>query len=234
MNKKLLKICAVIWGISGLVILFSVFLPIFQYEVASRQRYPELLSPIVEEDVQNTASFDLDYTRASNWFVGGAKSEDFVIAGVDYYTISIPALKIENATVAIGGEDLSESLIQYPGTAPPGKIGNAVIFGHSILPQFFDPENYLAIFSTLPMLKRGNSIYINYDGISYKYRVESLFEVRPTDTQVLEQGASDSFISLVTCTPPGHPLKPRRLIVRARLEPITSADANISHSTRLK
>lgn len=226
MNKKILKICAAVSGISGAVILASVLLPIAQYEAEARQKYPALLDPIVQKGSQSEAgasSQDLDYTRASNWFVGGAKRQDFVSGDISFYTLSIPALGIEAATVAIGGEDLSDSLIQYPGTAPPGKTGNAVIFGHSILPQFFDPNNYLAIFSTLPNLKKGNEIYVNYDGISYKYRVENLFEVKPADIQVLEQSTSDSYLSLITCTPPGHPLKPKRLIIRARIVPTSGA-----------
>ena len=53
-----------------------------------------------------------------------------------------------------------------------------------------------------------------------------MFEVKPTDIQILEQSTSESYITLVTCTPPGHPLKPRRLIVRAKLIPTTQANAN--------
>jgi sortase A len=66
-------------------------------------------------------------------------------------------------------------------------------------------------------LEKGDEVRINYDGIEYLYRVESLFEVFPTDIQVLEQDESDSFLTLVTCTPPGDPRKPKRLIVRARV-----------------
>jgi sortase A len=138
-------------------------------------------------------------------------------------------LGIKKATIAIGGEDLSESLIQYPGTALPGKNGNAVIFGHSILPQFYDPEDYLSIFSTLPTLDEGDEIQLDYDGVVYKYIVENMFEVLPSDIEVLEQDRSDSFLTLVTCVPPGHPLKPKRLVVRARIVPIEQANANISN-----
>ena len=162
----------------------------------------------------------VDYTQASNWFQGVNKN-DFISSKIEYYTISIPKLKIDSATVAIGGEDLSSHLIQYPGTALPGKHGNSAIFGHSILPIFYDPKNYLAIFSLLPTLKKGDDIYINYDGISYVYRVESMFEVLPTDIQVLDQDSSDSFLTLVTCVPPGDPGQPRRLVVRARVVPPT-------------
>ena len=47
-----------------------------------------------------------------------------------------------------------------------------------------------------------------------------MFEVYPTDIQVLQQDNSDSFLTLVTCVPPGDPRKPRRLIVRARIVPL--------------
>jgi sortase A len=161
----------------------------------------------------------VDYTQASNWFPGGAKKEDFSTSKVDYYTITIPRLKINSATVAIGGEDLSKSLIQYPGTALPGKRGNSVIFGHSILPIFYDPKNYISIFSLLPTLKKGDLIYIDYDGVAYTYRIETMFEVLPTDIQVLDQDSTDSFLTLVTCVPPGDPGDPKRLIVRARVVP---------------
>lgn len=217
MSKKILKICGIIWGISGVVILISVIYPIASYEARSRQRYPQLINPLAEEE--SITLEDYDYTRASNWFPGAKEKEEFLANNVRFYTITIPSLNISDATVSIGGEDLSDNLIQYPGTALPGKNGNSVIFGHSILPLFFDPENYLSIFSTLDKLDKGDEVYINYDGISYIYKVEDLFEVKPTDIQILGQDSNGSFITLVTCTPMGDPRKPKRLIVRARLIP---------------
>lgn len=227
-NKRLIRICSAIIGISGLTILFSTLYPIASYEWEANARYPTLISSLVEEEKGATLS-EADFTRASNWFPAGAKKEDFVSQNVSYFTLSIPKLEIENATVTVGGEDLSETLIQYPGTALPGKNGNTVIFGHSILPIFYNPQNYLSIFSTLPTLKKGDEVYANYDGVSYTYRVEAMFEVLPTDIQVLDQDSSDSFLTLVTCVPPGDPRKPKRLIVRARLVPFREANANIGY-----
>jgi len=220
MKKSIfLKVIAVIWGICGIIILAGVFWPIFSYESFSKRQFPELISPIPNKKTEKVND-NLDLTKASNWFVGGAGRSEFNTSKVTFYTISVPKLKIENATVAIGGEDLSKSLIQYPGTALPGKRGNSVIFGHSILPVFYNPKNYLSIFSMLPTLKTQDEILVNYDNISYKYKVESLFEVNPTDIQVLQQDPSDSFLTLVTCVPPGDPRRPKRLIVRARIVPL--------------
>ena len=122
---------------------------------------------------------------------------------------------------------MSQSLIQFPDTALPGKVGNTVIFGHSILPIFYNPENYLAIFSTLDKLDKGDEVIVDYDGIRYKFTVENLFEVSPNDIQILEQDSSSSYLTLVTCSPPGDPRKPKRLIVRARLTPVDNNHAYI-------
>ena len=219
MNKKLLRICAFIIGLSGFVIFGSTVYPIVDYELQARQKYPILISSRVEENyfpVENAG--EQDYTKASNWFVG-VRNEDQPEKDVGFFTVSVPKLGIQNATVAVGGEDLSRHLIQYSGTALPGEKGNSVIFGHSVLPTYFDPNNYMAIFSTLPELEKGDRIYSTYDQITYTFEVESMFEVRPTDLWILEQNQTDSYISLVTCSPPGDPRKPKRLVVRAKLVP---------------
>ncbi len=233
-QKTILRIAAIISGISGLVILTGVIYPIISYNATYGKNFSEMISPLSEgsgntfsniagaqstNTSTTTGADSSDFTRASNWFVGGAKPSDFAASKIQFFTISVPRLRIEDATVQIGGEDLNKSLIQYPGTALPGRPGNTVIFGHSILPIFYNPKNYIAIFSLLPTLKKGDDIGINYDGISYQYRVEEMFEVSPTDIQVLDQDTSDSFITLVTCTPPGDPRNPKRLIVRARVIP---------------
>lgn len=224
-QKVVLRIAALVSGLSGIVILTGVIYPIVSYNSTYSKNYPKLVSPItdtatkVQGVVSTTMNGNVDYTQASNWFLGGAKKEDFVSSKVDFYTISVPKLKIDSASVAIGGEDLSKSLIQYPGTALPGKRGNAVIFGHSILPIFYNPKNYISIFSLLPTLKKGDLINVSYDGVSYTYKIETMFEVLPTDIQVLDQDSSDSFLTLVTCVPPGDPGDPKRLIVRARVVP---------------
>lgn len=224
-KRTLFKVLAVFNAFFGIIILSYVLFPIISYEFNSA-KFATTLSPVPDEsNAAPAAQVGIDYTKASNWFAGG-KDVEFTSSNISFYRVSIPTLSIEGATVAIGGEDLSESLIQYPGTALPGKRGNTTIFGHSILPQFYDPENYLAIFSKLPELERGDEIYIEYDGVSYKYEVEDMFEVSPTDIQILEQNNSDSFVSLVTCTPPGHPLRPKRLIVRARIVPLSRANTS--------
>lgn len=215
--KKIKKFCAVIIGISGLVILISTLYPILSYEWEAGMKYPVLISPLMDEQTASFKFEDKDYTKLSQWFEGREEKMEIINDTTQFFTLSIPKLSIDNAIVKVGGEELSGSLIQYPGTALPGNIGNSVIFGHSILPQFYDPKNYLAIFSTLNQLDEGDLIYVSYNGKLLKYQIEAMFEVKPQDIQILEQNSVNSYLTLVTCTPPGHPLKPKRLIVRAKL-----------------
>ena len=156
----------------------------------------------------------LDLTRPDNWFPN-APQLPAVETKVIFYNLTVPKLGIYGATVEIGGDDLSDSLIHYQGTALPGQPGNSVVFGHSVLPQFYNPENYMTIFSTLPTLEEGDEVWANFDGITYRYQIMEMFEVKPADIQIMEQKYDDSYLTLVTCVPPGTYL--RRLVVRARL-----------------
>src|SRR5258708_3213550 len=162
-NVKIIKICAIISGISGVIVLSWVFYPIIAYQISS----PDLMtfiSPIPEGGAKTaSAANNLDYTKASSWFPTAKTNTGFNNLAPSFYKLSIPRLKIVDANVSIGGEDLAQSLIQYPGTALPGKIGNSAIFGHSVLPSFYSPTNYLTIFSLLPTLVKGDIITVNYD-----------------------------------------------------------------------
>lgn len=228
-NKKILQVSSFILALSGFLMLFSVAVSFFSYETDSKKE-PYLISPLSETSISKVAFFN-DYTNPDNWFAKADEeslglSKSGIESKVKFYTLDIPKLGIENAVVEIDGKDLKKTVIQYPGTALPGKKGNTVIFGHSILPIFYNPKDYLAIFSTLHTLRRGDEIKVNYDGLTYVFVVESVFEVLPTDLWVLSQKEDDSYISLITCAPPGHPAKPKRLVVKAKIKPLDSARFN--------
>ena len=171
------------------------------------------ISPLAEDFVRKAqAQESTDFTKAGNWFPQNPSRK--MVTPVDSYLLSIPRLRITNALVKIGTDDLTKNLIHYGGTGLPGKYGNAVIFGHSVLPQFFDPANYLTIFSLLPTLKEGDDIFIKFDGVDYRYTVESKLITSAEDVSGLEQRFDDSYLTLVTCFPPGTYLK--RLWLTAR------------------
>lgn len=208
----------------GVSIIIWVLWPIVSFELFFVPRDVSLIRPIPDEVVvqafENQFSHILglttvDYTKASNWL---PKSPPRVITDskITSYTVSIPKLKIDQAEAIIGGDDLKRALIHYGGTALPGTYGKAVIFGHSVLPVFFNPKNYLTIFSTLPKLDKGDEIFVTYDNITYKYIVDNMRVVSPDDVSVLEQRYDWPTLCLVTCVPPGTYFK--RLNVCAKLE----------------
>jgi len=220
--RAVLRFIPVLIFTIGIVILVTAGWPIVSYELALAPKFREsrVIKPyFVFPQNENLLSFGVvgvgkgDLTEIKNWFPENWQNAN--IGKTRYYNLSIPVLGIFNAAVFVGGENLSENLIHYGGTAYPGSFGNAVIFGHSVLPQFFNPHDYMTIFSTLPALKIEDEIIVDFDGVRYCYQVEKMIEVKPEDLSILEQRFDDSYLTLVTCVPPGTYL--RRLVVKARL-----------------
>ena len=216
-----LRFFSILLIIIGLGLFASATYPVFSYQVFIMPHFQStFLTPLPETTNladRQVVNKSQDLTLVSDWFPA-APEQIKVSSKITHYTISIPRLKIFEAAVEIGGKDLKNNLVQYGGTALPGEFGNTVIFGHSVLPQFFNPKNYMTIFSTLPTLKENDQILIDFDGIEYKYKVYQMAEVSPDDVTILEQQYDNSYLTLVTCVPPGTLWK--RLAVKARLEKI--------------
>lgn len=223
----------------GASLIISVGYPIISFELGSgrNSQRSRVLSPVPQSAVSEAKGLispvdpmkpapalanaptvgqsSVDYSQVNNWFNFKEPQTLLSPSNATHYTVSIPKLRINEAVVTIGGNDLDASLIQYAGTTNPGEFGNAVIFGHSILPQFYNPKNYRSIFSLIPTLKAGDEITINFDGITFKYIVYDYFEVLPEEIDILEQRYNQKDLTLVTCVPPGTYW--RRGLVKARL-----------------
>lgn len=216
-----LKIGSRLLVMTGLGLFLSVVYPLFSYQLVSRFRFqPKLLTPLAESASLLPAPVlgqETNRTLLTQW-LPDAFLERKLSTKITDYAITIPGLRIKDARVKIGGNDLAASLIHYAGSALPGEFGNAVIFGHSVLPQFFNPNNYLTIFSTLPTIEKGEEIMVFFDGIEYRYQVYEITEVEALDVSILEQHYDQPYLTLVTCVPPGTYWK--RLAVRAKLKQI--------------
>lgn len=218
----------------GLALVAFVIFPVVSYQfrdinILGLFTGSGLLSPAsyvsqAEEESGPAVINGIDYTKASTWFPGSIQNDLFTSQqNITYhdssptktYDLSIPSLGITDAVVSLVSEDLTQHLVHYPQTALPGQLGSPVIFGHSTLPQFYDPKNYKTIFSTLPNIKVGADILITFDGIQYTYRVTKKFEVKPNELWVLGQDYSKKTLKVITCVPPGTVL--RRLVVDAQL-----------------
>lgn len=206
--------------VMGVALIGWAGLPIVWYQFIESPKFGQraYVSPVgysLTASAQGNQS-PTELRDVNNWFPG-SHQENERAAAITSYTLAIPKLRIQSAEVFIGGQDLSKHLIHYGGTATPGLPGSGVVFGHSVLPQFFNPENYMTIFSTLHTLDLGDVIVVNYDGIQYQYQVIDMFEVQPNEISVLDQDYQDKYLLLITCTPPGTYL--RRLVVKSRLIP---------------
>jgi len=216
------KYFSFVLSLMGLILIGNAIVPILTYQLRYATKFGEnILSPLVYDKSEVLGTIQAmgeeeyrDYTLISSWFDEPVGLENGSYR-VDSYGLSIPDLDIVRANVRFETEDLKRSLVHYSETALPGQLGNVVIFGHSVLPQFFNPENYLTIFSTLYRLQEGNEIWLHFDNVDYRYLVEDLFEVPASDLSVLEQRYDMRMLTLITCSPPGTYL--RRLVVRARL-----------------
>lgn len=163
---------------------------------------------------------ELDYTNLSNWFKDERSQVLTAQAEEKTYFLEIPKLNIEKAKVLVGGTNLDESLIAYPGTALPGETGSPVIFGHSVLRQFYqpsqqNPRRYNSIFSYIMTLEDGDEIFLIDGDVTYRYVVRDKTEVKPEDTYILAQQHDSRLLKLVTCVPEGTYL--RRGVVTAEL-----------------
>lgn len=201
-SKKYLRILSIIFLATGLATIVYVFLPlilwyIYFLPVFSAQN---IVNPIPKVNIVSS--------KVEGWFPNEST--------ISKYFISIPRINIENATVSTADADTTKHLVNYGKDNVPGKIGNALIFGHSTLPQFFNNKDYKTIFANIYKLKNGDKIYATVGNSIYLYKVVKSIVVEASDTSALEQDYNDSYISLVTCTPPGTIWK--RLIVKAKFE----------------
>lgn len=214
----------------GTLLMFWAYYPIISFNIYSKLFIQQgVTSPVSENQVNTTVqaaqtvngsgtaySSNLrDFVQASLWFPQSAQVAAAEEIRVKEYTISIPKLSITDAKVVVGGEDLSKYLVHYLPVSLPGRYGNVSIFGHSTLPTLYNVKDYKSIFTHLPSLNKGDSIIVTMEGKKYEYQVQDMFIVSPTQVSVLEQKLDSSYLSLITCVPPGTVLN--RLVVRAKL-----------------
>lgn len=230
-RRRAAQIAAVIMSIAGFLTAAYIFFPTILWQVyfAPAVAAAEITAPVpnvsivtpsvIQSLISNAANSitGVDYTNAQNWFPA-FKAKSSGSTQILSYTISIPKLGIKDAKVTTTDNDLSKHLVNYSGTATPPDNGNAVIFGHSTLPQLFNPSDYKKIFATLHTLKIADIITVNIAGVTYNYKVFNIRITEPDDTSVFTQNYDASYLTLVTCAPPGTVWK--RLVVKARLERI--------------
>ena len=138
--------------------------------------------------------------------IGFHSPEDRAVVGrIEIPRIGLKAMILEG----VSPRTLALAVGHIPGTALPGKIGNAGIAGHRD-----------TFFRGLQGIHENDGIVVTTLDGSYRYRVNSRAVVGPRDTRVLEDSAQPS-LTLVTCYPFRYlGPAPERFIVHAVREPL--------------
>ncbi len=226
-KRKIVRYFGLLLAVVGVINLGYFFFPFISWQVFFAPAFASqnVVAPVPTSSRLNLSIGSLlshtvnslsgvDYSDARNWF------PEYQATGhssnISTYTISIPKLGIHHAEVTTEDNDLSKHLVNYAGTAVPPEKGNAVIYGHSTLPQLFNPNNYMQIFATLHTIEVGDTIQAHVNNVTYTYRVNKIIVVEADDTSVHAQNFDNSYLTVITCTPPGTIWK--RLVVKATLE----------------
>src|SRR5581483_10270262 len=191
------KLLGVLFIILGVGTVAYVFFPLISYLIFIAPAFADqaVNAPIPQATIVDSSSLKsmiastqlpiggTDYSNVSNWFpsfqIGKASASH---ASVSSYTLSIPAININNAKVTTVDTDLSKHLVNIANTAIPPQAGNTVIFGHSTLPMLYDPNNYKTIFANAHTLKVNDKIIVKVAGKTYNYSIFNITVVPPTDT----------------------------------------------------
>lgn len=226
-SKTFIKLLSLLTLMGGALVFMYTFFPLISWQIyfapvfaSQKIQAPIPIYTVINPSniggliVNAATSLNTDYTNAYNWYPGLNEKGN----NIGTYLISIPKIEIKDAVVTNSDSDLTKHLVQFNADTFPPKEGNSVIFGHSTLPQLYDPNNYKTIFANAYKLVSGDKIIVKVDKATYFYNIESVTVVEPNDTSVLAQNFSDSFITIITCTPPGTVWK--RLIIKARIEKI--------------
>lgn len=227
LKKKIIKGLGLFLFAGGLlaVVFFSFPLLSFQIYLQPAFASQNITAPIPQTTVLNKTSIKsliqqaanslsgVDYTNAQNWFPSFQEAK--TTPAVTAYFLSIPKIGISNAKVSTTNNNLSSNLVHYGGTSVPPNKGNAVIFGHSTLPQLYKANDYKTIFANIHSLEANDSLELTIEGVRYVYKIFEISITDPSDTSFFTQNFDDNYLTVVTCTPPGTTWK--RLILKARM-----------------
>lgn len=219
--RKPLRFVGLALIIAGLLFGLYTISPLFFWELYLKPAFASntFASPIPHSTVLATdtlRSLWATSLKGGYWLptYNGSKID----SNITSYSLTIPKLKITNATVSTIDTDVNNHLVHFPGTAIAPDKGSAVVFGHSTLPHLYDPKNYKTIFANLHTLSVNDKLLLTINNTIYTYYVTSITVVDAEDTSYLAQQTDDSYFILVTCTPPGTIWK--RLVIKSSLEKI--------------
>ncbi len=192
--------------IAGLLIITQIIVPIYFFK-------SEVKVPVVaEKSVLGYSTGYREFTFSELEEVQ-SRASDTVGEMPKYFYLTIPKLNIQSALVETDSTSLSpdDFIGHYKGSAHPGQPGTSYLYGHSVLPVFYNARNYKTIFSKLDELETGDEIIVNFADKNYLYKVESSKVLKVSEVNPLENkkpnDPTESSLVLMTCWPAGTKAK---------------------------
>lgn len=197
----------------GIFILMQVILPVVSFQIwAIGQKYNNqvLISP--EKSGGQTLGVSIQNKDNFPIFISSLTRQ--TKPNYSQFQLSIPKLKVNQATVYVDSNDLSKGLAHLPGSALPGEKGNVFISGHSAINRFLAGET--AVFAKLTDLKKDDEVLVEAANSQFIYKVTGIKIADPGDLSIIPAPETQGrYISLMTCVPPG--LNFKRLVVVGKM-----------------
>ncbi len=140
--------------------------------------------------IKTLTIFFLLFTSSFGRFVAqpSLKEEKFA-------TLKIPSISLEEELYSKedSRNDLDQNIIFLPtSSAPYEEQGNVILAGHS---GYFG----VAPFKRLYQVKKGDMIFLTYEGNEYRYQVTARYTVLKTGKVSLQRDPLKKTITLITC-----------------------------------
>jgi LPXTG-site transpeptidase (sortase) family protein len=207
-NKKVLV--GVVLLLLGLTALLLTYWPVIKAKI-SQYRFsgPSTSNVVISENGDITKEIkpeteEVILDSKFGLYIPKIKSNASVVADVNPYN--------EKEYV----KALETGIAHAKGTVTPNKEGNVFLFAHSAV-NFYERNKYHVYFYLLNELKKDDEIFVSYNGIIYKYRVEEVKIVNRDEVKYLSKYSDQDTLTLMTCYPAGTDWK--RTIVIAYRDP---------------
>lgn len=193
-NKKVLVGVALL--LLGLTALLLTYWPVIQAKIAQyRFSEPATSTVVIAQDREITKEVKADTKEVIldskfGLYIPKIKSNTSVVADVNPYDYAEYTKALETGVA------------HARGTVSPDKEGNVFLFAHSAV-NFYERNKYDVYFYLLNELKKDDEVFVSYDGVIYKYRVQEVKIVNKEDIKYLSKYSDQDTLTLMTCYPAG-------------------------------